>query len=51
VFRSGTVDKACRRLMRNAAENGCPRITDPYYEFRRTDGTGIDAPNTWKPPT
>ena len=29
VFSSGTADSACRRLMRNAAENGWPRITVP----------------------
>ena len=29
VFSSGTVDIACRRLIRNAAENGWPRITVP----------------------
>ena len=28
-FNSGTVDIACSRLIRNAAENGWPRITVP----------------------
>ena len=29
VFRSGTADIDCRRLIKNAAENGWPRITVP----------------------
>ena len=51
VFNNGTDESACSRFTRDAAENGCPRMTVPYEGLRRTGGAAIDAPNTWKPPT
>ena len=46
VLSSGTADIACSRLIRNAAENGWPRMTDPYEAFSSTDGAGTEAPKT-----